>query len=314
MAITIAAVMIERQAGPSRINLLSTPAPTARAPSAVPVVADDDPAVVIDGLFVFVAGEALWWIDRHEHVAAMYPLPDPAGRYTLVADRATHRVWLVRLAPESIQVVAYRSRTHAELARFAVHGAASGAAVLDGCLYLITGAGWQHISISGPVISMTPTFMRGRVAITADARRHRLLLIVRGKIEARRPGNAQRVVSTSLPFYPVSLAVAGGHIWAGGWSAAGAARLVRLDPRTLRPQLQSPHPAPLIVASDAHDLLVRSGAGSAALRCLDARTGKLINSWSDVRSAAAVAADGLWRLSMTTWPQQLAGTGCSPIR
>ncbi|HZC53717.1 MAG TPA: hypothetical protein VE441_14630, partial [Mycobacterium sp.] len=44
-----------------------------------------------------------------------------------------------------------------------------------GRLYLITNTGWQRISISGRVISMPPTFLRGAVAITADPRRHRLL-------------------------------------------------------------------------------------------------------------------------------------------
>jgi hypothetical protein len=194
----------------------------------------------------------------------MYPLPDPTGRYTLVADRDAHRVWLVRLGPDSIQAIAYRSRTHAELARLAEPGTARGAAVLGGRLYLITNTGWQRISISGRVISMPPTFLRGAVAITADPRRHRLLLIGRDKIEARRL-DAQPVVTASLPFHPVSVAVAGGYIWAGGWSAAGAARLVRLDPHTLRPLLHSPQQGLLIVASDTHDLLVRDGAGDAVL-------------------------------------------------
>ena len=96
---------------------------------------NDTPAIVIDGAVVHRHGRRA---DRgrpgRRCVATLRRYR--AARYALVGDAPNHRIWLVRLAPATLLVAGYESRTFEleELAESPAH--ATGAAVLDGALYI----------------------------------------------------------------------------------------------------------------------------------------------------------------------------------
>jgi hypothetical protein len=294
-------------------------------PTPARVLPDSAPAAVVDGAVVALAGNTLVWRAFDGTTTAHIPIDDPSANYTLVADPAGHRVWLVRLGPASMRVTTYDRWGPERESSFGNGSVANDAAVLDGSLWVDTDGGVQRVSSGATGGSMDDTGMPGGYAITADPSRHRLLLVDYDsglpRIRVQDPGRAAAVGSVSAPFGKGELVVVGGRIWAAGYSSTGAV-LARLNPRTLRPVQHSPlesylGPGAIVAAIGSRDLIVRSGAGGQAMWCIDARDGTVQHVWSEISGSVVVVPDGGARTRSGVYlatgegaPVRLDSSGC----
>ena len=279
-----------------------------------PVLADA-PAVVVDGTAVTISGDSLVWINLATSGVATARLGVTLSRYptTLVADPPRHRVWLVRLASGVMTAIAYGSRDTEPLFEVGMRADADAAAVLDGGLYVSTDGGMRLVSTGSRGLTIRPVDLPFAISLAADPPRHRLLLVGR-RVSAWRADRVTRVATAPDPFDWGQLAVVAGRIWAVGVTNHGAV-LAQLDPQTLRPVRHSPlesrlGPGAVLAATGRHDLLVRTGAGSDALWCIDARSGAIVRAWAHVAGAAVLAPDGVYAISYASDPRKLAGGRC----
>jgi hypothetical protein len=227
--------------------------------------------------------------------------------YQLLADAAQSRLWLVRRQTPSVLIAAFDSRSLRPLGEVSRPGRATGAALLDGRLYVATDQGL--ITLSTPLGGDLRSFASAQPqVIAADPSRHRLVVLTEGtpaKVTILGVGQP----SAAAPFGKGDLVVVDGQIWAGGYGSHGAV-LVQLDPSTLRPGRHSPlesrlGPGAELVGAGAHDFLVRSGGGGDALWCVDAHSGVVVHSWSQLPGPVALSPYGVF---------SLADTASSPMR
>lgn len=299
---------------PERVTFTPTPL----------ILPDGAPAVFVDGTVVALAGDSLVWIDAAADTTAQARVDDPSADYTLVPDPAANRVWLVRTGRGSMQATAYDSRGSREQVSFGARAPATGAALLDGSLYVTSRTGVQRIAAGVSSGSLNSTGIRGADGITADPSRHRLLLVdagMPGSIRILRPGAVSSARAAPAPFMKGELAVVAGQIWAAGYSRTGAV-LARLDPVTLRPVRHSdlePYlgPGGNLVATGPRTLFVRSGAGGEALWCVDADSGAVRRVWPDLAGSVVVIPDatpgaraGVYLATDSAPLHRLSGPGC----
>jgi hypothetical protein len=222
-------------------------------------------------------------------------------------DIAHHRVWLVQLDANATgtEILEYDSSALHPLGGFVWRGSATGAAVLDGRLYINTSTGLAMLDASASGFVRVPG-VPGGMAIAADPSRHRLLLMYAGgdgaHVRSYTPGVGISRAAAIVRFGVGNLVVVDGRIWASGYSARGAA-LVRLDPHTLRPQQRSVLAPRLgagaqLVAVGERDFFVRNGAGGEGLWCVDGTTGRQRARWQ--LPGVVASGDGLgYRLLVT---------------
>ncbi len=136
------------------------------------------------------------------------------------------------------------------------------------------------------------------VALAADPTRVRLILAYLGRpsrVVALAPLSAGRAAVEQTSILEVNeptLAVAAGQIWLAGYSGSDA--LVRLDPTTLRAVAHSSIESALglgayLAGAGASTVWVRGAGDGGELRCLDATTGRQLQSWLLSGRVAATA-------------------------
>lgn len=304
----------------------SAPPPSAAPPSGVPVGAGsaDTPALLMNG-FVYIIREGLLYMHAatrpiiNETVVGRFRRPDAA--YLLVGDAAHRRIWAVQTIEPSWTAYEYDAATLEQLDARGANGSVAGAAVLGGDLYVNTDVGVVR-DVGRAARRLESTGIRGGRAIAADPGRGRLLLLDLDGANAQIRGQSSTSHTIVAARAPVlvkgDIAVVGGHIWVGGFGERGAL-LYQLDPRSLRRLGASPleaalGPGAVIVASGAHDFLVRSGGGGDQLWCVDGRSGAVRQTWAHVGDPVVLGGDGpgprVYTLDSGFTPRPLAGAGC----
>jgi hypothetical protein len=251
---------------------------------------------------------------------------DPAetgGSYLLAPDPSRSRIWVVKSLPARILVYSFDLPSLRAVRQLHIEGQIAGIDELNGELYLSASAGVVGIGVKRDgLLDWTP--LRGGHAIAADRARNRLLLLDEDgsavRIRAESPDLTQPGTSAPLPLLTGTFLIVDGRIWAGGSGVHGAV-VTQLDPRTLRPTRHSAVEARLrsdavFAAAGARSFLVRSSDQDSRLWCVDARSGKVLHTWSgvtgpvvvDVRPGAAV--NRMYSVPSGSTPVQLPNGNC----
>lgn len=174
---------------------------------------------------------------------------------------------------------------------------ASGAAVLDGHLYLIQ-AGRLFDVAPGASRAVRVPDLTGVHAVVADPVRHRLLLVDHAELFATVrwyvPASAAVGPAERMPFGSGDLIVADGSIWSEGAGSPQLPIVARLDPDSLTPDRQSPVMTelalePEFVAAGRAVLWVRSPGTGGDLWCLAAGSGAVAEHWDNLPGLVASA-------------------------
>ena len=251
---------------------------------------------------------------------------DPAetgGSYLLAPDPSQSRIWVVKSLPARILVYSFDLPSLRAVRQLHIEGQIAGIDELNGELYLSASAGVVGIGVKRDgLLDWTP--LRGGHAIVADRARNRLLLLDEDgsavHIRAESPDLTQPGTSAPLPLVTGTFLIVDGRIWAGG----------RRDPRRRRHATRSayapPDPAQRGRSPVALECGVRGGRraqlprpGSdqdSRLWCVDARSGKVLHTWSgvtgpvvvDVRPGAAV--NRMYSVPSGSTPVQLPNGIC----
>jgi outer membrane protein assembly factor BamB len=271
----------------------STPAP---APSLPLPTVHPSPAPVIDAkraYDVVMDGTTAWSIEGNRLVrstsgqvmasSSLAVLHVPAaGERLLALDPERHVIWLVLANAVPTLMIEFDSRTLRAIVRRTWSQVVSGAAAVNGYLYLANDFGVAELSAYA-VHPRIVAGLRGAVGpITADPADGRLIALDVSNpvgVWSYRHGQRPYEATERLGISQASVAVADGHIWVGGYGPEGA-MLFELSPRTLLAVASRPFPAlgrgAVVVAGGRKVIWVRSASASSdLLECIDARTGRI---------------------------------------
>lgn len=243
---------------------------------------------------------------------------NPDVDYRVLADPQHQRLWVVRSGTGRVEISWFDTTDAAQAGVHVASGSVTGAAVLDGRLYVSTTAGLITLSQTEEIPGPPRLPARPAQVLAADPDRHRLLLAHfvgrRSQLTAARPGDAAPSVRAGADLGKGSLAVVHGRVWLAGFGEHGAV-LEQLDPRTLRLSAIDPLAARLgpgaeIEQSAGRHLLVRGGGGDTRLWCLDAVTGAVAGEWGRVAGTPVLAEGGVYVLGAGRPLQHLAAGPC----
>jgi hypothetical protein len=333
LGVAAVVVTVTRQHSPSpRVPIAAT---RSAAPPSLPPVPDNRvgaPLAVGRGrpaLDVAIAGVTTWLLQARElhsftetgrvadvAIAGAPLTSDPHGVAKLVLDVPSGVVWVVVIGADPARILEYDMERLRLVREVSVGvGVVGGAAALGGHLYLTSGPRILDVAPgkARPVVIGEVSSPLG--PIVADPARNRLLVADFGQpihVWPVRPHVPAHVVGrpATINLTSASLAVADGAIWLAGFGT-GSGVLMRLDPRTLRPTVQSPldpvlEPAAELAGSGVVVIWVRSDGG-ATLRCVDAATGEGLQSWSIDGPVASGGASALVATPSGAVPLDLAG-------
>jgi outer membrane protein assembly factor BamB len=234
----------------------------------------------------------------------------------LALDVATHTIWLVVENAAPTRMIQIDTNTMKVVRRLRWDQTVYGAVALDGYLFLANDFGVAQLPPGG-VRPRVVAGLRGAVGpIALDQGRHRILALDASTpmaLWSYRPGERPRE-SQRLALSNGSVAVVGGRIWLGGYSADGAV-LYRLDPRTLAPLAGGPaptfDPGAIVVAGGAHVVWVRNGGVSNLLACVDASTGRIEQRWRLPGAGVVASSNGTAVVATDEGVLSLVLVGCA---
>lgn len=280
---------------------------TLAAPSGVPLpaVAEGhgsfgrpvDPGA--DVLGIAVSGDT-WWevqprailrynqVGVQAHGALPVALPAvPSQPPFVILDLPTDNLWVIVGTARRTELLEFDSVRLTLRRTVRLQRGVTGAAALDGVLYLTSGHRLIGVTARGGVrrLARLPNSLG---AIATDSARGGLVMGDAGfpsdlfRVRPHRSGSVRVTEVARLPVTKATLAVANGAIWLGGFGHQGAV-LERLDPTSLRPIARSPlrrqlGPGAILVASGVLDVWVRDG-DSGSLHCVDAAQGAALQKW-----------------------------------
>jgi hypothetical protein len=236
-----------------------------------------------DAIFVVRAGRP------RVRLALPVALSDPR----LVADPGANLVWLVANGVAR----AYDGGT----LRLRFRGWAppcEDATAMDGQLFVTNNRDVVEVGPGLHVPRHIATTRGPIVAVTADPTRHRLIVAYVGapsrvmSLVPQPHGPARIGRMARYNANQPTLAVAAGQIWLAGYSSANV--LVRLDPTTLRPVAHTSLGSQFglgayLAGAGAYAVWVRGAGDGGELRCLNAVTGRQLQTWLISGRVASVA-------------------------
>jgi hypothetical protein len=203
------------------------------------------------------------------------------------------RLWVLGVSGDRTRLIALEAGSGRVLHGGSLDAAVDDSAMLDGHLYLATTRAVYDIA-PGATQPRRIRGLAGAASITADAARHRLLLLTTGRpsvVRAYRPGGPTDVAGVQVaPMVTGWVRVVGSAIWLGGFGFEGPV-LSRLDPASLRASGSSPlavslGPGAVLAATGQSVLWVHSGGGEDDLWCVSS-TGAIAQHWPAVYGAIA---------------------------
>lgn len=248
-------------------------------------------------------------------------LSGPNSTPVLLVDPSFGTLWLVIQGSSPGRVLEFDAFTLSQR-RASTLDTIKSAAALNGHLYLTSGPRLIDIAPDTAPRNITTGRASGLFGVIADPTqrtRPRLLILDSGfpsHVWTYRPGGNLTKTSAPLPFGKGSIAVAGGHIWVGGFGQTGAV-LMQLAARASAPHDLTPvgvspltdglGPGALIVGSGQHVFWVRSGAGGDDLWCVDADTGRVDQHWNLSGAVASTSGTAVIATQAGAAPLHLAG-------
>lgn len=242
--------------------------------------------VVVDGNNEWVlSGTALTLMRDGERVATRSVASldlNTVSTPLLTFDPARNVIWLVVANAAPTQVIEFDSETLHPVATASWSQLVSGAAAVNGYLYLSNDLGVAEMSPDRLHPRLVPG-LRGAVgAIAADPTHHQLIAMDISEsvaVYSYRHGQLPYESPLRLPMGKGSLAVTDGNIWVGGFGHRGA-MLFRLDPQSLHPveggRVREFDPGAVVMSAGQKVIWVRPGDPSSDLfACVDASAGRV---------------------------------------
>ena len=191
-------------------------------------------------------------------------------------------IWLVVGNAVPTRIVEFDSNTLQRVATATWSQLVSGAAAVNGYLYLANDLGVAEMSPITLKPRLVPGLRGAMGPIAADPTHRQLIAIDVSEplaVYSYRHGQLPYESSLRLPMGKGSLAVADGNIWVGGYGYRGA-MLYRLDPQSLRPVAggrdKAFGPGAVVMSAGQHVVWVRRGDPTSDLfTCIDAMTGRV---------------------------------------
>jgi hypothetical protein len=200
----------------------------------------------------------------------------------LALDPSRGVIWLVVGNAAPTQMIEFDSRTLQPMVTATWSQLVSGAAAVNGYLYLANDLGVAEMSPDTLHPRLVPGLRGAMGPIAADPTHHQLIAIDVSEplaVYSYRHGQLPYESALRLPMGRGSLAVADGNIWVGGYGYRGA-MLYQLDPRSLRPiaggRTSGMGQGAVVMSAGQHVVWVRAGDPSSDLFvCMDATTGRV---------------------------------------
>jgi hypothetical protein len=255
-----------------------TPPPTFTAGQALDVVIDGNNEWVLSGRILKLVRDGV-----PVATSSVAYLHLPVTSVPLLAlDPSRGVIWLVIGNAVPTQVVEFDSSTLQRLATATWSQLVSGAAAVNGYLYLANDLGVAEMSPQTLHPRLVPGLRGAMGPIAADPTHRQLIAIDVSEplaVYSYRHGQLPYESALRLPMGKGSLAVADGNIWVGGFGYRGA-MLYRLDPRTLHPvaggRADGFGPGAVVMSAGQHVVWVRQGDPASDLfACIDAMTGRV---------------------------------------
>jgi hypothetical protein len=215
---------------------------------------------------------------------ASVPGANDGASLQLIPDPANQLLWIASTGTLAGFIAEYDARTLHLLRAAPWHATLRSATVLDGSLYFTSDSGlavW-------PLDAATPRVVAGmadhRGTVAADPTRDRLLLVDNGRnLSSYRPGGAVSV-PVAAPVMKGDLVVVQGTIWFVGFAVTGTAVFAAVNPVTLRLGNNAGVVVDLGLGAEtagvgASVVWLRNASGSGGLWCVDARSGRVFQSW-----------------------------------
>lgn len=276
--------------------------------------------VVVDGNNEWVlSGRALTLMHDGEQIATRsisYLDLNTISAPVLALDAARDVIWLVVANAAPTQMIEFDTRTLQPIATASWSQLVTGAAAVNGYLYLENDLGVAEMSPDTLNPRLVPGLRGAMGAIAADPTHHQLIALDISDplaVYSYRHGQLPYESAMRLPMRQGSLAVADGNIWVGGYGDRGA-MLYRLDPRTLHPvsggRARTYDQGAVVMSAGEHVLWVRAGdSGSDLFTCVDAATGRIEQHFhlARVRRVASTAGAGAIATDQGVLPLTMGG-------
>jgi hypothetical protein len=223
------------------------------------------------------------------------------SRPLLALDPARGVIWLVEANAAPTRMIEFDSETLHPVVTATWSQLVTGAAAVNGYLYLANDLGVAEMSPDMLHPRLVPGLRGAMGPIAADPIHHQLIAADVSDplaVYSYRHGQLPYESPMRLPMAQGSLAVSDGNIWIGGYGDRGA-MLFRLDPRTLHPVDGGRAPAfdqgAVVMSAGQHVIWVRPGDSVSDLfACVDAVTGRIEQRFhlSDVHRVSSTAGAG----------------------
>lgn len=282
---------------PTKTFDLPTKPPVFSAAQALDVVVDGNNEWVLSGRAITLMRDGERVATRSVAYLDLNTISDPL----LALDPARHVIWLVVANAVPTQMIEFDTNTLQPVATASWSQLVTGAAAVNGYLYLANDLGVAEMSPDTLNPRLVPGLRGAMGPIAADPTHHQLIaadVIDPLGVYRYRHGQPPYESPMRLPMRQGSLAVADGNIWVGGYGEHGA-MLFRLDPRTLHPVSGGRAPAyeqgAVVMSAGQHVIWVRSGDSASDLfTCVDAATGRIEQRFhlADVHRVASTAGAG----------------------
>ncbi len=302
LAIVGAALIVTRPSGSAAVasRPSSSYDPNVDAGGALGAALAVDGGDVID---VSVASGAIY-VASHDRLSVVDPTSHKVLRSAevtsktdghLVLDAAANTVWDIDLGSWPTQLREFAHDTLRLTRSLVVAGIVWDAVVLDGRLYLATSTGVAMVAPGSSTLTPVTASDSAPQALTVDPAAHAVLALApgsNGQIVTISDGGNTLQTGSALNVSSPTIASVDGALWAGGINPD--ARLLRIDPRTLRPLPESAGGEMVAEGSDnelraipgSADLWIFNRTGQRLL-CADGRTGEVLQTWNGITQAVS---------------------------
>jgi len=208
--------------------------------------------------------------------------------FVLFDEQAPDLLWTVAVRGAASDLVAYDPLFLTVRARAKLDAAVMAATSIQGTLWMTTPSGLYRLPVGAKAASRVADVDGQLRAIAADPTRGRVLVSagdMPAAIVSVDAVTTKVLARTSVQLGKLSIAANGTGVWIGGYGNGDTPRVMRLDPRTLKPSGGSPvanQVGPGATVWNGHQSVWVLSGGNESLVCVNAASGRVLARWSGV--------------------------------